>query len=241
MSINYGLTNKDFNFAKQKVENQKNYMESHQWVNDDGEFKSLLDVSFSANLSKRYYPRLLNKVNTFVSLGISNHLLPVFLTVTLDGFFRDLKKGDYSRFTSKLRKKYIKHIPNNERNGKYLDYIDEGNKLTNKDLYKILSHQMHRFSMCETMRKIKKEGFNYSYIRVTEPHKDGTPHFHILMYLPEKFIAGLYLEFHRFFPAPRNSKRLTVKDGGRKGEFVLDGHYETQGFQIKLRNPAGYV
>ena len=237
MSINYGLTINDLANAKRKLKKQEDYLKSNNFVTDNGEEKSLLDVSYSANLSKRYYPRILNKVNTFVSNGIYNGLIPVFLTITLDGFFRDLLKGDYSRYKGQTKKEYIKHIPNNDRFGHYRDYLDKGNSLTPKDLYKILSFQLHRFNMSETLRNIKKDGFTYSFIRVTEPHKDGTPHFHILMYIPEQYLPNLFTEFKRFFPAPRNRAVLT----SRKPNEFYTGMFETEGFQTEIRNPAGYL
>jgi len=111
--------------------------------------------------------------------------------------------------------------------------------------------------MCETLRDIKKDGYTYTSIRVTEPHKDGVPHFHILMYLPEQYVSRLYKEFIRFFPAPRNHKKLTYKN--TKGKMRRNGHYicdmvknidgvrttvkmyETMGFQTQIRSAAGYI
>ncbi len=236
MSYNYGLSNKDLEAVKAKLAKQKNYLEQNKFLVSNGKEKSLLDVSYSANLSKRYYPRILNKVNTFIHHAYQHDLVPVFLTVTLDGFFRDFMKCDFSRW-NKNRDNYIKHIPNNDRSGFYLDYIDKKNTLTPKDLYKILGHQLHRFNMSETLRNIKKDGYTYSMIRVTEPHKDGVPHFHILMHVPKQYIPNLYIEFKRFFPAPQNDKILT----SRTPKEISPGVYETEGFQIEIRNAAAYV
>jgi hypothetical protein len=244
MSYNYGLSINDLNNAKKKLKNQKDYLEKFTFLNDAGDQKTLLDYSFSANLSKRYYPMILNKVHTFVSQAITKELTPVFLTATLDGFFRDFLKGDYSRWTEKTRLKYLKHIPNNDRNGYFLDYIDEKkHKLTPHHLYKILSHQIHRFYRSKTLQDIRqKYNSDYMAIRVTEPHKkDGVSHIHILMYLPEKFIPKLYVEFHKFFPAPQNAKPINYREDGRKAKEVFPDHFETKGFQTEIRSPAGYI
>lgn len=257
MSQNYGLTLHDLQNVRKKIKSQSDYLQRNTFTTSNGEVKSLLDVSYSANLSKRYYPRILNKVDSFVSLGMYHNLVPVFLTCTLDGFFRDLLQGDYSRFTPEKRAEYIKHIPNNERNGFYLDYMDKKNALTPRDLYKILSHQMHRFSKAESFRAIKKADLQYSYIRVTEPHKNGVPHFHILIMLPEEYVPHVYKDFRRFFPAPQNHKRITKKntfgENKRNGAFVTDisviengirvqkPFYETQGFQTQIKSASGYI
>jgi len=253
----YGLTEQDLLNVQWKIAKQKNYMETQTFLAEGGNTKCLLDVSYSANLSERYYPRILNKVNTFVSTSLSQDLVPIFLTVTLDGFFRRFMKGDYSEWTDLKKQEYKKFIPNNPRNGFYFDYLEKHPQLTPKDLYKILGYQLHRFYKCETLRDIKKSGHTYTSIRVTEPHKDGVPHFHILMYVPEQYISRLYKEFIRFFPAPQNHKKLTYAN--TKGKYRRNGHYicdmvksvngvkttvkmyETHGFQTQIRSAAGYI
>jgi len=253
----YGLTQQDLELVKVKIKKQKSYLESFEILKPNtGEIKTLLDYSYSANLSTRYYARILNRVHTFVSLGISKSLTPVFLTVTLDGFFRDMLRGDYTRFTPKMIDKYLKHIPNNDRNGNYWDYIRDGSysdittkksygkRLSVKDLYKILSHQIYRFNRSKTLQDIRqKYSQDYMSIRVTEPHKDGVPHLHILMYLPEPFIDDLYRDFHKFFPAPRNSKIITIKDGGRVAKPLTQYSdlLETHGFQTQIRSAPAYI
>ena len=253
----YGQTHQDLLQVRKKVAKQKNYLESQTFLTEGGKEKCLLDVSYSANHSERYYARILNKINTFTSVSFSKGLVPVFLTVTADGFFRRMIKGDYREWTEQKREEYINHIPNNERHGHYLDYMDKHNNLTPKDVYKIISHQLHRFYKCETLRRIRKDENIYTSIRVTEPHKDGIPHFHILMYLPKEYIPSLYKDFRRFFPAPRNHKRLTYKNtkgkNKRNGDYITDMKiikdgknvltpmYETFGFQINIISAAGYI
>ena len=246
MSYNYGLSTKDLDQAKAKLEKQKNFLESQTFLaGEDGEIKTLLDYSYSANLSKRYYPRILNKVDTFVSINLARNYTPIFLTVTLDGFFRDFLKGDFTRFKGDVKEKYIKgnHIPNNDRSGYYLDHIESEGSITPKDLYKILGHQLTNFIKSNSLQSIRKKGDDYSFIRVTEPHKDGVPHFHILMYVPEQYVLDVYKEFTKFFPAPRNHKEVNYKDNKRKACEILQGSgvMETQGFQTEIRSPVGYI
>ncbi len=40
------------------------------------------------------------------------------------------------------------------------------------------------------------------YFRVTEPHKDGTPHLHISAWVPKYAVARLVQAIHRLYPAP---------------------------------------
>jgi len=245
----YGQSKRDLQNSKNKIAKQKKYLESQTFISESGDTKCLLDVSYSANVSERYYPRILNKVNTFVSTGMNQDLVPIFLTVTADGFFRRFMKGDYKEWTTELRDRYKKHIPNNDRNGFYLDYLDNHNQLTPKDVYRILSHQLRFFMKSKVLQDIRKFGKNYSSIRVTEPHKDGIPHFHILMYVPVEYIPRVYKAFMRSFPAPQNHKKLTWKN--TKGKHRRNGHYvcdvkgvkmyETKGFQTQVGSAAGYI
>jgi len=223
MSEIYSLTSDDLNAVKVKIDKQRYYLENETFVTSNGEVKSLLDVSFSANHSERYFSRILNKVNTFVSYNLSRDYVPVFMTVTLDGYFRDFLKGDFSRFKSED----FKSIPNNERFGYLLDKLASGVSFSIKDLYSVISHQFHRFLRSYTLQNIKKLGFDYSYIRVTEPHKDGVPHFHILFFCRPDDVLKIKNEFEKFFPAPQNHKKID--------------DYQTNGFQTDIRSASGYI
>ncbi len=239
--LNYGLTDQDLDYAQEKVLKQKNYLESNSFFTSTGQELSLLDVSYSANHSSRYYARVLNKVDTFVSYNLSLDYVPLFLTCTLDGFFRDFLKGDYSRFTDDKRDFYQQHIPNNTQNGLILDAINNKETLTNKDLYKILSHQWNRFTQSYALRKIKKDELTYSYMKVTEPHQNGTPHFHVLMYIPREYLSSVYDHFHKCFPAPQNQAPLTQLRNNRQSDQVIPTKQETQGFQTSINTSAGYI
>jgi len=234
MSKNYGLTNDDLEYARRKIARQKDWLENNHFTTANGEEKTLLDISYGANVSERYYSRLLNKIDTFNTISISHNLVPIFLTCTLDGFFRDFKEGDFSRFDEDTREKYKKRIPNNDRGGYYLDMIDKKVPLDNKDLYKILGYQLHLFT--KDLQYIREQNNNYTFIRVTEPHRDGTPHFHILLYAPKEEVFNIKDRFEKFFPAPQNHK--TKKGGG----YILDSFIrETNGFQTNIKSASAYI
>jgi hypothetical protein len=242
----YGLSKKDLFNIRTKIDNQRDFLEQNSITTSKGEEKTYMDFSYSANHSKRYYPRILNKVDTFVSIAMNKGYVPLFLTPTLDGFFRDFLKGNYDRW-DKNKKKYVldNHIPNNDRNGHYLDLIERKAVFTPKDLYKIMGHQLHRFTKILGEIKRNNEDFSYSFLRVTEPHKDGVPHFHILMYIPPEYVSTVYRAFMKSFPAPRNSQRITKYNtfgkNKRNGKKIQEGMYETHGFQTEIRSPVGYI
>ena len=228
----YGITKLDLQKIQLKHSKQREYLSNSEFETSSGQIKTLLDVSFSANHSPRYYTELLNKINTLNDLmnsEINVTYKPVFITITLDGFFRDFLYGHFFRYDEKIHDKLI---PNNEVYGFLQNKIKEGKKFTIKDLYNCLNWQLRRFSNSQIFKDIKEDGYKIHYIRVAEPHKkDGVPHFHIMMYVPEQYVNRLKDYYVRYFPAPQNIKKLN-KDS-------YDG--QLKGFQYEIKSAPAYI
>jgi hypothetical protein len=227
----YGLKQKDLKVIQKKHEIQRDYLDNHTFVTGSGQVKSLLDVSFSANHSKRYYSEIINKINTINDIIAMQEIeyQSIFLTVTLDGFFRDFLKADFSRYNSL---KHSKLIPNNERFGHLKDKITNKEKFTIKDLYNVLNYQLYRFQSSGQYRKINKQGHKAHYIRVCEPHKkDGVPHLHIMLYVPKIYLKSLLNTYKTYFPAPQNVKPLN--------SAIDDG--QLKGFQWEIKSAPAYI
>jgi len=250
----YGLTVHDLNYTKQKITKQREFLEKNTFLSSKGQVKSLLDVSFSANHSERYYSQILNKVHTMDSYALSINYVPIFMTVTLDAPFHEMVEGKFEKFYKKYKIVFgeiielstgeviTNLVPNNDRYGFLIDAIEQERRLSIKDLYRILSFQLHGFQMSYVFKKIRKEENEVSYLRVTEPMKSGVPHFHLLLYTKEEYIKGLYDSFHKYFSAPQNSKPLSYRDNKRICTKPLeDGTQETQGFQWDINSATGYV
>lgn len=229
----YGLTPDDLKYCRDKIDSQRSYLSNNHFHTSTGQVKSLLDVSFSANISERYYSQLSNKINTMSDLAKSQNLQPVFLTITLDGFFRGLLTANYSKW-DKLKEsaqtEYLRHIPNNEVYGFLRDKINARSKFTVKDCYNVLAYQWYHYSSGYSFKKLKKEGKQFIYLKAAEPHKDGVPHFHVLLWIPENYFQSFKKDFERYFPAPQNHKPIT---NGNEGD--------TYGFQTAIHNPVGYI
>lgn len=218
----YGIKNSDLKFIQKKHEFQRNYLTDKFFTTSSGQVKTLLDVSFSANHSKRYYNEIINKINTINEI-IASDLVDyssIFITVTLDGFFRDFLKGNFKRYKEN---KYKKFIPNNDRFGHLRDKIENCERFTIKDLYNVLNFQINRFQKSSKYMSIKKQGFKPHYIRVAEPHKkDGVPHIHMMLYIPTQFKEVLLQTFKDYFPAPQNLKPLAGTTDGQLNGFQWD-------------------
>lgn len=219
----FGISEFDRIQCQEKLEKQKAYMLSFNFVNELGEVRSLLDCSMSANLSRKYYAEVANRVNTFGSFAIDYAQRPVFLTITLNGCFRGALSGDYSKF----KDKDMKFLPTEV---KYK--VKNGAALTISDLCAILNYQWNLLVM-RYNRHFK--GVTRSYIRCFEPHKkDGVPHIHALLFVSGHTIDFLRRIYKDIFYAPQN---LRVDAISR--EQIANG--ETNGFQTSINNPAGYV
>lgn len=228
----YGLTKLDLKAIQKKHELQRNFLSNSTFETSTGQIKSLLDVSFSANHSPRYYTELLNKINTLNDLmnsDINTNYKPVFITITLDGFYRGFLNGHFNKYDEK---KYFKQIPNNERFGFLRDKIKNKQKFSIKDLYNVLNFQFDLFRKSQVFKDIKNNKHKIHYIRVSEPHKkDGVPHLHIMMYVPIQYVDKLKQFYIKYFPAPQNLKPLnpSLNDGQLKG------------FQFDIKSAPAYI
>ncbi|PCI27256.1 MAG: hypothetical protein COB67_08870 [SAR324 cluster bacterium] len=250
---NYGLTSNDLSYVQNKIDRQKKYLEETTFITGNGQIKSLLDVSHHANHSLRYYAQLVNKINTMTDFTKTLGLVPVFITSTLDGFYRDLlHENDNKRFYNHLlkfnslkkiarksdkekklylrAKKAVTKIPNNPETNYIFDRIVNNEKINVKDLYNILNYQMKLFLASAPFKAMRKQGLKYSYIRTVEPHKDGVPHFHMMFYVPIDYMAQIKDQFTKSFSASRNSKPLRGCDKG-----------QLESFQWDINKPSAYV
>ena len=219
----YGISKLDLIIAQDKLDAQRNYLLSQGFVNALGECRNFLDISMSANFSLKYYAEVANRVNTIASFSIDYEQSPVFLTITLNGCFRNALRGDYSKFTA-LDRKYLPDYLKSK--------VREGIKMSIRDLVAILNHQwrlyFRRFNA-------KFRGIDYSYIRCFEPHKkDGVPHIHALFYVPAHVIPYMLKIYKDLFNAPQNLRTNAITP-----EQAKNG--EINGFQTSIYNPSGYV
>lgn len=76
-----------------------------------------------------------------------------------------------------------------------------------KDGVRSLSARWASFLRLKIFKNIKKSiNHNMIYIRVLEPHKDGTPHAHVLMFIPKNYILKVKQVFKRHFSVDGASK-----------------------------------
>ena len=229
----YGVSDKELANIQKKHDLQEEYLKNNYFVTASGQIKTFYDMSFSANHSERYYAEMQNKLNTMQTSIITDfpHFIisSVFLTATLDGFFRDFLVADFSRYIEDEHKKLI---PNNDRFGFLRDKIKNEEKFTIKDLINCLSYQWFRFNKSKFRKSLKEKGKPFAFVKVFEPHKNGVPHLHFLVWLPDDEVENFKKYYKKYFPAPQNLKPIDKKDANG----------DLKGFISKtLTNPIGYV
>lgn len=172
----YGLSANDLAVVREKIRKQKNFL-AYSYVrnNETGETFSLKDCIVSSNHNpQRYYGEVQNRVNTLEREALNAGLTPVFLTMTLPSEFHEMKRSG------------AKLIPNPKFNG-----------TTPKEAVKVLTKQWAKLRQDRSLKELSKH--QRMYYRVNEPHKDGTPHTHILLFIPKDRIDKVEAAFKRLF------------------------------------------
>lgn len=218
----FSLTKNDLIFCQKKLKRQLSFLKNNYFISYDGNAKSFFDVSMSANISDKYYAEVSNRVNTITTLSRDNELIPVFLTITLNGCFRDSLKANFKRFNYQD----IKSLP-----VELIYKLNNNVPFTIRDLVSVLNYNFHKFAMRLKRNCLTK---NFCYIRTFEPHRDGVPHVHSLIFIPKNSLKYVLRIYKELFYAKQN---LSVD----KLDFNQIKNGEINGFQWTLTNACGYV
>lgn len=178
----YGLTNDDLAMTKAKIKAQSIFLDySYIQDNSTGQQFSLKDCIVSSNHSPhRYYGEIQNRVNTLEREATNANLTPVFLTLTLPSEFHIMKTTRDGKLI---------------RNPKY-------NGVDPKESVKILTKMLAKLRQDRSLKELTK--MQRMYYRVNEPHKDGTPHTHILLFIPKERIERVEKAFYHLFNQKSN-------------------------------------
>ena len=82
---------------------------------------------------------------------------------------------------------------------------------TPKEAVKVLTKMFARLRQDRALKELSKE--NRIYFRVNEPHKDGTPHTHILMFIPPDRVERVKKAFNRLFDGRGNDIQDNIRGG----------------------------
>jgi hypothetical protein len=252
----FGLTKEDKNNVLKKIEKQKDFLYSH-YIEVGGEKVQL--ASFFKNTfinADRYIAELQHRVWSLVEYAQNRDLVNVFLTLTLpseyhptrtlrngkivknpkyahqDKILYDIETKEKALSYNQLIFKYYKTLGCTKWTGKINEIsLDPKDYIPAKGSKKLTE-------MFETIRKDRSwqdlDKDDRIYFRVTEPHKSGTPHLHISLWIPKDNVARFVQAVHRFFPAPQADIATTyIPDGYQLFDKVYkrDGSW-MQGYKL---------
>lgn len=196
--IYYGLHENEYFATKQKLKQQKEFLENsylHDKIGNN--YYPLSNFVVSAYHSpERYYGEIQNRVNTLSQLAKQRGLSPVFMTITLPSEFHACRQVNGVLVE----------------NPKY-------NGTTPKDAAKVLTKMFTKLRHDRSLKELTKE--NRIYFRVDEPHKDGTPHTHILMFIPKERIPRLIEAFNRLYMTKTNTIERITDEIGNSVSYVM--------------------
>jgi len=202
--------------AKYKVKANKAYMKSHGIVLNN---KIIPFSDFVANSyinSDRYIAELQHRAWSIYEYAKSQHLQNIFVTLTLPSKWHPMKQKSKNDKTLIFNKKFggrnyiteinkIKflnchvkqRIPYIE---PILDYSNTRDKFTPKNASKELTKLLKKIFDDSLYKNINSN--DRCYFRVTEPHKNGTPHIHMSLFVPNSSKDSITKALTRLFPAP---------------------------------------
>lgn len=187
----YGLTQNDYEDVLEKIKKQNCFLE-YNYIYDKISRTQipLKDLVISANHNpNRYHALIQNRINTLTNEAKENNLFPIFMTLTLPSEFHKMK----------IDKKTKNLIPN----PKY-------NHVTPKEAVKHLTKMFSRLRHDRSLKELSKD--ERIYFRVNEPHKNGTPHTHILLFVPKSSINRVVTAFKRLFDNKTNDIQTDIKN-----------------------------
>jgi Bacteriophage replication gene A protein (GPA) len=173
----YGLDEFDTSRVELKLKRQDRFLNSNMIVDSsNGNMIPLKTITYSAyHNPERYYAEIQNRVNTLVKYAKSKNLKPLFMTLTLPSIYHKAKVTKSGKLVH---------------NHNYAGLTECEGK---KELTRMLARLRHDRSLKELA------GNERMFFRITEPHKDGTPHTHILLFVPEDKIDRVISAFKRLF------------------------------------------
>jgi hypothetical protein len=201
----YGLTKADKEFTKIKVAKQLTFAQNNGFTMH-GQYHTFASMIKSPIFNThRYIAEIQNRVHSINRHAVINELSPMFITLTLPSSWHKQKT-----ITTKKGKKRLVDNPNyeeshvDEKTGEVIEHtVKNGCIQLTKMFQKFRESHVYKNTIPSSKR---------SYFRVTEPHKNGTPHVHILLYVPEDKKEKLEKTFKRYFPSPLGEIELNVKD-----------------------------
>jgi len=224
----YGLTEFQIEQAKSKLYKNLDFMKSNG-IELDGKFVPYADFLANSYINAdRYIAELQHRAWSMFEYAKSRRLSNIFITLTLPSEWHPKKtyRGRLIKNKKFRGRKYLFHGKHPVTGKKYsifnayatppklpfiqpeLDFSQTIDKYIPRNASKELSKMFKRLMDDRSFRAIPKD--SRCYFRVTEPHKDGTPHLHISLFLPDYTVDRVVKALNRLFPAPLSKVEVNI-------------------------------
>lgn len=194
----YGISKSDLVSVELKLKLQEEFLK-YSYIKDrtTGNTLSLKEcVILSNHNPQRYYAEIQNRIDTLQREAENAKLTPVFLTITLPSEFHTMKQKSPNDTTIVKNPKY--------------------NGVEPREATKILTKMWAKLRQDRSLKELSKN--QRMYYRVNEPHKDGTPHAHILLFIPASKIEKIEKAFNRLYFSKSNK---FVKDIQNAKNYIM--------------------
>jgi len=184
--FDYGLSKSDIEFAVEKINRARFYLDNYFITFPDGRPGVLSQIVSNWYINPhKYISEIKHRIYSQYEYAKAHNLKPVFITITLPSEYHRYKLIDIKGKKIKVKNK---------------NFNSENEYLTPKDLVEVLSKYFKRLLDLRILRNIPKQ--KKLYFKIIEPHKTGDPHLHAMFYLPENVIDDFIEIFEKFFPDP---------------------------------------
>jgi hypothetical protein len=225
---NYGLSKWQIEASRLKIQKNKKFL-TDNGVHIDNKIVPFADFVCNSYMNAdRYIAELQHRAWSVYDYARERALKNIFFTLTLPSEWHPKKTINQKLVSNPLfggRKILFKtkHPLTNEKfkimNCKVLqkiplldfdlDFFETVDKYTPRNASKELSKSLKRFLMDRSYTSINKQ--DRVYFRVTEPHKDGTPHIHVSLFVPEDRVDSIVMALKRLYPAPLGKVETNVE------------------------------
>jgi hypothetical protein len=187
----YGLDSYQIALAKEKVTKNRFFLDNNYVKIGGKDFALSQFVKNSYINPDRYIAEIQHRAWSIYQYASERKLKNIFLTITLPSEWHKTKTITTKRGT----KKTVKNARYNELN-------------TPKNGAKELSKLFRKFMDDRSFRDIPKK--DRVYFRVNEPHKNGTPHLHASIFVPEDKVDRIVKAFKRKFDMKTNKIETNI-------------------------------
>jgi len=212
----YALTNEDKLNVDKNLKKQKLYLKSRS-IHFSDSSKSFFDMSYACNIRPEIYSaEVRNRVDTLQRIAkLQGFNQALFLTLTPPTHLKPLKTLEIAKNIFKMIKnpnynpdlKYVYH----KRTGEVIETLDIRDNV--KEARQSISARWRALTNSSIFQTIYRNyGSKPVFMKTFEPHIDGSPHLHAVLFIPELYKREVKQAIKKCFQGSRYHVKDTFQD-----------------------------